>query len=252
MRRQANALVGFGIAVLAALLLISAVDRLRNEAALADCGNKIRQLALSFHNYESAYGRLPHATITRTGLPPDKRLSWLFEIDPYLESRMDPTWGRHRDEPWDSPGNQADAAKGIPLMLCCRNQHSEPFSKKNETSYVGVSGIGADAAMLETENPNAGALGHERDVRFADMKDGLSNTLCVIESSLESGHWMAGGFPTVRGYEERLTPWAGFHSRFVPAGCLDGSVRNIRIDVEPGVFKALFTIAGDEGESLPW
>jgi len=55
------------IGILVALLL-PAIQAAREAARRADCINRIRQIVLAAHNYESARKRLPpHSTTSRAG-----------------------------------------------------------------------------------------------------------------------------------------------------------------------------------------
>jgi hypothetical protein len=65
--------------------------------------------------------------------------------------------------------------------------------------FVGVSGVGADAASLDNRHPRAGVFGEDRRTKIDDIRDGTSNTLLVLGVRDHLGSWAAGGPPTMRG-----------------------------------------------------
>ena len=69
------------------------------------------------------------------------------------------------DEPWDSPHNK-ELLKYMPLVYQCPSRaNAQPYT----TTYRGFVGHGA---MFETG----------RDIRIADITDGTSNTIAVVEA----------------------------------------------------------------------
>ena len=119
------------------------------------------------------------------------------------------------------------------------------------THYVGIAGIGKDAATLPVTDKRAGAFGYNRKLRFRDIKDGASNTIGVAEASKGYGSWGAGGKPTIRSLTKKpyINGPDGIGSPF-PGGMnamiLDGSVRFISENIDPTVMEALVTINGGE------
>lgn len=263
------------IAIIAILigLLLPAVRSVRQPAILLNCSNNLKQIGIAAHSYRDTHGHFPPGTIENAKLPPDTRLSWQVELLPYLEQpklyeKFD------RTAMWDAPAN-ANLASG-PTSEAQRYTNVfrcpgfvgwvPPFP---HTNYVGVAGVGPDAAALPLDGPGAGFFGYDRKPKVEDVKDGLSNTLAVLETGFNVGPLVRGGPATVRALdltEEPLLgegrPFGGLHregKRFGgtrPLGArvlmADGSVRLSQLHVEATVLGALATIAGREDVPTDW
>src|SRR5262249_10441649 len=81
-------------------------------------------------------------------------------------------------------------------------------------SYVGMAGLGKDAALLPLSNPRAGVFAYDRKTKFEDVTDGHSTTIMVIETNFENGPWGAGGFSTVRGIDLEGPAYLGAAGQF--------------------------------------
>ena len=71
------------IAILIALLL-PAVQQAREAARRSDCKNKLKQLALACHNFESAHRHFPNGRLD-TYYSDGPNWSWMFNVLPYIE-----------------------------------------------------------------------------------------------------------------------------------------------------------------------
>jgi len=167
-------------AVLTALLL-PAVQQARTAARRAQSKNNLKQIALALHNFHEAHGAFPRGTNPNEDLKPDKRPSWQASILPFLDEgalykRID------FDESWNSDDNK----RFIKTKIQTFQNPGVTLEKKTDyatTHFVGIAGIGKDAATLKVTDKNAGVFGYNRRTRFRDILDGISNTVMVTEAS---------------------------------------------------------------------
>jgi hypothetical protein len=237
----------------------------REAAARAQCTNNLKQLVLALHNYSDQNDALPCGTMAQPSLTPDERLSWLVALLPYLEQ---PTLYERFDQKtgWASEQNQSVSAQPVKSFIC----PSQPIAGSRDSwpcsSYVGISGVGAEAASLPLKDAHCGVFGYERRTTMKDIKDGKSNILCILETRLDNGHWSAGGPATVRPIDPDQQPYIGVNRPFgmehrqpflgslafsrmpemANAALLDGSVRILAASIDPRTLESLATIAGDE------
>jgi hypothetical protein len=278
MRKPINLLVVVIILVIGAGLIFPLILKVRNASARADCANNLKQIGLALWNFHDTFNRFPMATVRNSDLPPEKRLSWYVDLSPFVEQ-----WFMDFDneKPWDSEENLKPKCHGVegPLVDLdvvryhfCKANPNQTHEVPNVTHYVGIAGLGKDAAELAPKYPGVGVFGYDRKTKLADITDGTSTTMIVAETAWKNGPWTAGGFPTVRGLEANGMSYLGrdgqfssrhrFGSGFFFTGeyatnilFMDGSVRSFGESVDPRVFEAMATIAGGEtvdlaGESL--
>ena len=216
--------VGMETPVLIALLL-PAVQSAREAARRAQCVNNIKQIMLAMHNYVSANNAFPRDITDKNGKP---LLSWRVAILPYVEQGV--LFNKFKlDEPWDSPHNK-ELLKYMPLVYQCPSRaNPQPYT----TTYRGFAGHGA---MFETG----------RDIGIADITDGTSNTIVVVEAK-DAVAWTKPDDLPFAGQANRSLYGAGSsHPGGFNCGMADGSVRLIKISINPTTLRALITRAGGE------
>jgi hypothetical protein len=287
MRRWVQVVVVVLIVVLVVGLGVAAVPRIRQAASRTSCVNNLKQIGIGLTSYYDTYSHYPGATIQvedrpsgedgipRAVLHPDRRLSWFVEILPFVDQNgivFDRTraWDDetnlvplHRSRELDGTLVEGRAPLGEwKVFLCPANPSVAPHSP-GLAHYVGVAGLGAEAAGGRPDDPGIGMFGHDRCTRGEDIKDGAGSTMMVIETTFRNGPWTAGGHPTVRGLDPNGGPYLGAGNQFgnyhasgdlfaltsstvTNVVFVDGSVHSLRGSIRPQVFEALATIAGGE------
>ena len=152
-----------GCDVLALVRMESATTGL-NRRSVRQSINNMKMIMLAMHNYHDANKRFPPAyKADKEGKP---LLSWRVLILPMIE-QADLYNQFHLDEPWDSENNKKLIAK-MPA------EYRSPNSKAGEgkTNYLTVRG----------ENT---VFPGKQGVRIADITDGTSFTIAIVEASDE-------------------------------------------------------------------
>ena len=73
------------------------------------------------------------------------------------------------------------------ILRCPDWDREAPPAPAYLTPYLGVAGLGPNAADLALGDPRAGVFGHDRRTALAAIRDGASNTLLIMESARENG-----------------------------------------------------------------
>ena len=177
-------------------------------------------------------------------LPPEKRLSWLVAIYPYAQAS--PLYSKMKKEAsWDAEENRFAALTVLRLFQCPAYPPGFPISTLVPSHYVGIAGIGLDAAALPSSNP-CGFFGYDRELALSDIEGYKSTLVAVAETGQASGAWTAGGPATVRGLESGGAPYlavggpfGGYHWGGVNVLMADASVRLLSRDTAPEVLEAM-------------
>lgn len=197
--------------------------------------------------------------------PAHERVSFFRELLPYIGDDRYFTLRESIDaeKSWNDPANVNYARILVPHFLNPAVGPNSSYVKVRGvdsplavTHFVGMAGVGPDAAYYDKKDPRAGMFGYDRQTTIEDVKDGLSNTIYMIEADKALlGPWLQGGGATVRGTSvagNDIGRRGGFSSPafggkqgvWVMMG--DGSTRYLTKDISPEVFKALCTMAGSD------
>jgi hypothetical protein len=255
-------------------IVATAIVKTREAEMRTGCINNLKVIGLTLHDYHSVNNHFPTATVANKDLPPDRRLSWAFEMLPYLEGGVE--YMIDNTQAWDSAKNcppwrrvctdkekalfNEERLGDIKIFQCPANPARNRPDLPCRFDYVGIAGVGDDAANLPIIDRRAGCFGYDRVVSITDIQDGTSNTIMLAEV-LDGGPFTAGGTATVRGVAEDR-PYCGpggqfgsLHSGVFFVDFADVSVRAISLEpptlfTEDKTFKAEVTISGGEEPPL--
>jgi hypothetical protein len=257
-RNVTNTVVLTIVFVLVGAIFLSCVSYMRRQADRAKCQNNLKQIWLGALNFESATGRLPAATVRGSTLPPSKRFGWLKEIIPYIEAQSI-YLPRPPDYPWDDSDSRFEAIYPAPVFQCPFLANLRPKSTLYPTSYIGITGLGADAAELPLDDPRAGVFGYDRVLSFPGKTEfRISSLIAVMETTDLRESCISGGPATVRGFESDTRPILGEGGQFGElrsdgACCafLDGSAHFVHSSIDLRVLKDLATLQGSVRADWP-
>ncbi len=210
---------------MAVALLLPAVQSAREAARRSQCVNNLKQIALAYHNYHSAFNAFPEDIKDKKGKP---LLSWRVAILPYLEQQA--LYNQfHLDEPWDSPHNMEVATRFVPTYYC----PSRSDEKRGMTTYLRFVGNGA---MFEKDKPTT----------LQSITDGTSNTFMVVESSKTVPWTKPEDLPFDPEKPGKVFGAGSPHPGGFNTAFGDGSVHFIKNSISLDVLRALITRAGGE------
>jgi hypothetical protein len=205
-------------------LFLPAVQKVREASTRVQSQNNLKQMGLAMHNYHDINGHFPAAAICdKAGKP---LLSWRVAILPYIE-QANLYQQFHLDEPWDSKHN-------VKLLEQMPAIYAVPGPRKAGDTKTCYRVLVGQHAMFELDKGR----------RLADITDGTSNTIMIVEAA-ESVPWTKPeGLPF--NPEKPLPKLGHFFKDGFNAVFADGSVHFLRHDVQEGILRALITHQGGE------
>lgn len=153
-------------------LVAYAIIQAREAARESSCQGHMNQLELALRIYHDQEGHLPPACV----LGPDGKPwhSWRVLLLPYME--QDLVYKQYRfDEPWNGPNNRKLADQIYLEMFQCPSGSDR--GRTQNTNYVVVVG-------------DATAFPGDKTTKFSDFKDGVANTILLVEVENSGIHWM--------------------------------------------------------------
>jgi len=178
---------------------------------------------------------------------PNLRLSWIASLEASLKpDQLPPLW----DRPWNHPLNEHFVRRALPHWQNPAIPIKTSPNKYPATHFVGIAGVGKDAASLAKSDPRAGLFGDQRIMSVDDLTAGAANIWMLAGVQKDIGAWAAHGRATVRS-------WTGGPIIGGPDGfgtgeensmsilMADGSVRTISADTDPNVLSRLATVQDD-------
>ncbi len=246
------------VAVIATLiaLLLPAVQSAREAARRTVCLNNLRNVGCALQGHLAAKRRFPVGCLEwRAGSVGTARcLAWSAFLLPWMEEQ--PLADRiDFSKPYDHPDNAAAAATVIPIFICPSAGRSGGLvGGLGRCDYGGVAG----ERITSPNNPEKGALVHNRSFAEREIADGLSKTIFVGECSRgawSDGQWINGRNLFDQAYAINWPTWedelrsrhpSGAHAAFG-----DGAVRLIDESTDVRVLAAACTRARQEAAATP-
>jgi prepilin-type N-terminal cleavage/methylation domain-containing protein len=199
------------IGILVALLL-PAIQAAREAARRTECSNHVKQIGLAIQNYHDTYGIMPPSYVNNG---PDIKWGWGLLILPFMENQplfdsIDPIrWGGGGGNPVHRADQNAFLTEPLDDYRC----PSDPYSQPTNPYFAGTGRAGASNYVI-SESIAAYESSHNSH-GFADVYDGLSNTLMVSERDTSDipGNRHAGAIWPGR---QNSTSAVGFRSLYPP------------------------------------
>ncbi len=183
------------IAIIAMMIaiLLPAVQQAREAARRTQCKNNLAQLALALLNYEMAHGVLPPGSVNSAGpieaTEEDYHMSWTVNLLPHLE--QGPLFREFDFDKGAYEQSRLVAESSLNVLMC----PSDP-GDYGQSSYAGCH----NGTETQIHTDNDGVFFLNSSLRYRDIEDGSSNTICLGEKEITPADfsWLSGTRSTLR------------------------------------------------------
>ncbi len=268
-------------------LLLPAVQAAREAARRMSCTNNLKQIGLGLHLYHDAFKCLPagwRAYNTTTKLPNplgEPGWGWAACILPFLEQENVVKTMIHYDKSIAATENADACAFRLAVFRCPSDTGDATFDwtpdeaggaaipKLSTANFIGVFGTEDIHKCGEVGDgrqcTSNGIFFHNSGIRFADIRDGLSQTFLAGERTSDLGYSTWVGAPSgdecspglilgtasypPNSKADDAHNFSSNHSSGANFLLSDGSVRLVSESIETTAYHALCTRAGGEAIS---
>ena len=191
------------IAIIGALvgLLLPAVQQAREASRNSACQNNLRQIGLALHNFESSRGVFPASgwTVAATLNPAGKFVGWRALISPHLEQAALHTAYDQNAHWWETPNLELGSQR-LKIFLCPSVPQripvssavakpprpamtfTQPLAPADYEALMGVQPV-VNPDLYASPQSNRSVLYRNATTRLAEISDGSSQTIIVVECS---------------------------------------------------------------------
>ncbi len=273
-------LVVIAIITLLISMLMPAIQKVREAANKAICGNNLKQMGIAVHNFHNDYGHIPNSRLR------SQYATWCVEILQYLEQdNFYKEWALDRtyyDQPASVRGSQ------VKLYFCPTRRSINTQPRLSISGDVPMNGVPSSNEYPGALCDYACSIGcgtfdywwgqwpangtfvyGGMSLSFSAVKDGLSNTIFIGEKHVPIDRWgqqywdgcayngeygasfrYAGqGHALALTLQEQSFVYGSYHPNVVQFVFGDGSVRGLLKTISSDTLGALATRA--DGEVIP-
>jgi prepilin-type N-terminal cleavage/methylation domain-containing protein len=226
------------IGILIALLL-PAVQAAREAARRSQCANNLKQVGLAMHLHHDQHGCLPYGTLFEHDSASHlDEATWVFPLLPYMEQQamfdqVNPqgAFGFGMATPDCGSYNREVTRTPIGTLICPSNPPLNPNAVWAESYARGTYAVNNGYGPMTEYNKSSPPISRDGGVfylnsktRFADFKNGTSNTMILAEIVAVNGEDERGILHYIEGtvYHYNFTPNSSTSDILRRGACVDG------------------------------